>query len=94
MLRLRVKEVAKEKGFSMNLLSHRSEVSYNVIKSIYRNPYRAMSTETINKIAKALHVPATDLLEDVSEEFMEKEMKKEDEESSDRTALNGGDMAI
>ena len=76
MLRLRVKEIAKEKGLSMNLLSHRSEVSYNVIKSIYRNPYRAMNTETINKIAKALGVPATDLLEDVAEEYMEKEMEE------------------
>ena len=58
----------------MNMLSHRSEVSYNVIKECYRNPYRPMSTETINKIAKALNVPATDLLEDVSEEYMQQEM--------------------
>jgi len=76
MLRLRVKEVTKEKGFSMNMLSHRSEVSYNVIKECYRNPYRPMNTETINKIAKALNVPATDLLEDVSEEYMQKEMEE------------------
>ncbi len=76
MLRLRVKEIAQQQKLSMNMLSHRSEVSYNVIKSIYRNPYRAMSTETINKIAKALGVPATDLLEDVSEEFMQKEMEE------------------
>ena len=76
MLRLRVKEIAQQQKLSMNMLSHRSEVSYNVIKSIYRNPYRAMSTETINKIAKALGVPATDLLEDVTEEFMQKEMEE------------------
>jgi lambda repressor-like predicted transcriptional regulator len=74
MLRLRVKEVAQAQKLSMNLLSHRSEVSYNVIKDCYRNPYRPMSTETINKIAKALNVPSTDLLEDVSEEFMREEM--------------------
>ncbi len=76
MLRLRVKEIAQAQKLSMNMLSHRSEVSYNVIKSIYRNPYRAMSTETINKIAKALGVPATDLLEDVSEDYAQNEMEE------------------
>ena len=76
MLRLRIKEIAQQKGLSMNMLSHRSEVSYNVIKECYRNPYRPMSTETINKIAKALQVPATNLFEDVSEEFMQEEMKE------------------
>ncbi len=64
MLRLRVKEVAKEKNFSMNLLSHRSEVAHNTIKAIYRNPLRETTTTTINKIARALGVPATELLED------------------------------
>lgn len=64
MLRLRVKELAKEKGFSMNLLSHRSEVAYNTIKAIYRDPLRETTTTTINKIAHALGVPATTLLED------------------------------
>jgi protein-disulfide isomerase-like protein with CxxC motif len=58
----------------MTLLSHRSEVSYNVIKAIYRNPYRVTSTETINKIARALGVAATTILEDVSEEWMQAEL--------------------
>lgn len=40
MLRLRVKEVTEAKGFSMPLPSHRSEVSYNTIKAIYRDPLR------------------------------------------------------
>ncbi len=76
MLRLRVKEIAEAQKLSMNMLSHRSEVSFNVIKECYRNPYRPMNTETINKIAKALQVPATDLLEDVSEEYMLAEMEE------------------
>lgn len=76
MLRLRVKEVAQQQKLSMNMLSHRSEVAYNVIKDCYRNPYRSINTETINKIARALQVPATDLFEDVSEDFMEKEMEE------------------
>ena len=67
MLRLRVKEVAKEKGISMNKLSQRSEVSYNIVKEIYRNPYKIVTTDTINRLARVLDVPATHLLEDVDE---------------------------
>lgn len=67
MLRLRVKELAKEKNLSMNMLSHRSEVSYNTIQAIYRDPFRETTTTTINKIARALKVPATELLEDIEE---------------------------
>jgi hypothetical protein len=74
MLRLRVKEIAQEKKLSMNMLSHRSEVAYNIIKDCYRNPYRVINSETINKIAKGLGVSATDILENVSEEFAAKEM--------------------
>ncbi len=78
MLRLRVKEVAQEKKLSMNMLSHRSEVAYNIIKDCYRNPYRVINSETINKIAKGLGVSATDILENVSEEFAQKEMEERD----------------
>ena len=66
MLRLRVKEVAQAKGFSMNKLSQRSEVSYHIIRDIYRDPFKTVNTDTINRLAQALGVPTTDLLEDVS----------------------------
>ena len=68
MLRLRVKEVAKEKGISMTKLSQRSEVSYNIVKGIFRNPYRIITTDTLQRLAKVLGVPATELLEDVPDE--------------------------
>ncbi len=68
MLRLRVKEVAEAKNMSMTKLSQRSEVSYNVVKGIFRDPYRVVTTETIQRLAKALGVPATQLLEDVPDE--------------------------
>lgn len=69
MLRLRVKEVATEKGISMTKLSQRSEVSYNTIKDIYRNPYHNTSTETLNRLARILGVPTTALLEDIAAEL-------------------------
>ncbi len=77
MLRLRVKEVAEAKKMSMNKLSQRSEVSYNIIRDLVNHPYRSVTTETINRIAKALGVPATDLLEDVPEEVAQKAMHEE-----------------
>lgn len=75
MLRLRVKEVAREQGVSMNQLSQRAEVSYNIIKAIYRNPYRPTNTATISRIAQALGVPTIVLLEEVSEEEMAREQR-------------------
>lgn len=68
MLRLKVKEIATEKKLSMNKLSQLSQVSYHVIQDIYKNPYRVVTTDTINRIAKALGVPATELFEDVEPE--------------------------
>jgi DNA-binding Xre family transcriptional regulator len=67
MLRLKVKEVAKGKGISMNKLSQISQVSYNVVKDICKQPTRTVNSDTINRIAKALDVPVTDLIEDVPE---------------------------
>ncbi len=65
MIRLRVKEVAEQKGFSMGRLQRDAGVSYNTVKDIYRDPFREVTTTTINKLAKALSVPTTDLIEDV-----------------------------
>ncbi|HET8845709.1 MAG TPA: helix-turn-helix transcriptional regulator [Ktedonobacteraceae bacterium] len=76
MLRLRVKEVATEKGISMTKLSQRSEVSYNTIKDMYKNPYHNASTDTLNRLARVLGVPAIALLEDISPELANAEKAK------------------
>jgi len=65
MIRLRVKEVAQAKGFSLGRLSRASDVAYNTVKAIYLNPYKEVTTTTLNKLATALGVPASELLEDV-----------------------------
>jgi len=67
-IRLRVKEVADEKGIILTKLFQRSEVSYNVIQGIFTNTYRVVTTETLNRLAEALGVPTTALIEDVSAE--------------------------
>ncbi len=65
MIRLRVKEVAQEKGFSLGKLSRASDVAYNTVKAIYRDPYKEVTTTTLNKLARALGVPTSALIEDV-----------------------------
>ncbi|HLX40391.1 MAG TPA: helix-turn-helix transcriptional regulator [Ktedonobacteraceae bacterium] len=65
MIRLRVKEVAQEKGFSLGKLSRASDVAYNTVKAIYKNPFKEVTTTTLNKLAAALGVPTSALIEDV-----------------------------
>jgi len=63
MIRLRVKEVAQQKGYSMGKLSRASDVSLTTIKRMYDNPEYSATTHTLNKIAQALGVPPSDLIE-------------------------------
>lgn len=68
MLRLRIKEVAQEKGISMTKLSHLSEVGFTTIRSLFKDPYRSVTTDTLERLAKALGVSPLDLLEDVPDD--------------------------
>lgn len=62
-LRLRIKEVAKEKGLSMTKLSQRSEVSFSTIRLFFNEPYRSFNSETLERIARVLGVSPLELLE-------------------------------
>ncbi len=64
MARLRVQEVAKEKGVSMGKLSRASDVSYRTIRLIYKDPYRDVALSTLEKLAKALGVSIAELIEE------------------------------
>ena len=66
-VRLRVKEIAKEKGISMGKLHRSADVSYKTIKRIYSDPFYATTTITLGKLAKVLGVPPGDLIEEVSD---------------------------
>ena len=65
MLRLKVKEIAEQKGYNQSTLSRTSDVPINTIRRIWRNPYYEVRLATLNKIAVVLGVPTTDLFEDV-----------------------------
>ncbi len=66
-VRLRVKEVATTKGISMTKLHIKSEVAYNTIRRIFRDPYVEITTTTLGRLAEALEVPTSELIEDVPE---------------------------
>lgn len=67
MLRLRVKEVAEEKSISQSKLSRLADIGYSTVRRIFDDPYCSISIDTLNKIAKALNVPAMSLLEEVED---------------------------
>ncbi len=62
-MRLRVQEIAKEKGFTMGRLRRTSGVSHNTIRMIYRDPYRPVQSTTLDKLAAALGVDVSELVE-------------------------------
>jgi DNA-binding Xre family transcriptional regulator len=63
-----VKEVARQKGFSMGKLQRNADVAYNTVKRMYKNPYHVITTETLGKLAKALGVSPGELIEEVPDE--------------------------
>jgi len=63
-VRLRVKEVAKEKGISMGKLSRASDTSYRTIQRIYNDPDYMPTIPTLERIARVLGVPTGELIED------------------------------
>jgi DNA-binding Xre family transcriptional regulator len=69
-IRLRVKEIAVTKGMSMTRLHTRSEVSYNAIRRIFRDPYVEVTTTTLVRLAEVLGVPTAELIEDVPDDSL------------------------
>lgn len=65
MLRLRVKELAEEKGFNQSSLSRAADIHFSTVKRIFQDPYKEVTTTTLYKIAKALKISICDLLEEL-----------------------------
>ncbi len=68
MIRLKIKEVAREKGISQAKLSRLADVDVRVIQKVFRNPYSHISLATLEKIARALGSDPRDLIEVVPDE--------------------------
>jgi len=62
--RLKVKEIAEATGMSQRQLFFRSQVDLKTIQRMYRYPTTTIiTTETLDKLARALHVDASLLIE-------------------------------
>lgn len=68
MIRLKVKEVAQEKGIGQGKLARLADMDIKTIRRIYQKPTLPVSTETLDKIAKVLAVDASALLESIPDE--------------------------
>ncbi len=75
MLKWRVKEVAAAKGVSLKELAQRSGVSSSTIRRICQKPFQcSCKVTTWDKLAKALEVPLSAILESVPSNEQEKQM--------------------
>ncbi len=68
--RLRVKEVASEKGISLTKLSQRSEVAYNTVRRIWRDPNTDVTLSTLQRLADVLGVEVSELLTSVPDDTL------------------------
>jgi DNA-binding Xre family transcriptional regulator len=67
MIRLKIKEVAQLKGYSMSRLSREANMAYKTIQTIWRDPYHEVTTTTLNKLARTLGVDPSELIEYIPE---------------------------
>lgn len=69
MRRLRVKELAEEKGMTQSKLMRRADLNIKTVQGLYREPYRInVGYLTLEKVAKALDVSISELFEEVGNE--------------------------
>jgi transcriptional regulator with XRE-family HTH domain len=68
MIRIRLKEVLQEKGLSMSMLSHKSQVSFSTISRIINDKKYSPTLNTLERIAKALNVDISDLYEQLPDD--------------------------
>ena len=64
MAKLRVKEIAQEKGISRGKLSRLADVDPTTMKRVYDDPHYSPTLFTLEKLAKALGVKIGDLIDD------------------------------
>ena len=63
MVRLRVRELAEERGISLTRLSRLADVNYKTVRAVWHDPEQGINTKTLERIATALGVPMSELFE-------------------------------
>jgi len=64
MIRLRVKEVAAEKGYNQDRLMRESGISLSVVAGYWHNRVRGISFDNLAILSKVLGVPVGELFEE------------------------------
>jgi transcriptional regulator with XRE-family HTH domain len=64
MARTKIREVAERKNFNASNLSRKADLAYGTVWQIWNDPQRDVSLRTLEKLATALGVPVTALIED------------------------------
>lgn len=65
MVRIKLKEVLQEKNISMSKLSRMSDISFSTISRIINDKSYSPTINTLERIAKALNVPLSELYEEI-----------------------------
>lgn len=68
MIRLKVREEAEKQGLNMAQLARKADIDQRTLRRIYRDPTQEISTIVLDKLARALGVSPSDLLEVVDRE--------------------------
>jgi transcriptional regulator with XRE-family HTH domain len=68
MIRLKVKEVAEAKGLNMSQLARKADIDIRTVRRIYRDPTSEISTSVLDKLATALNVNPSTLIEQTRDE--------------------------
>jgi len=63
MVRLKIREIAEAKKINMSKLSRMADVNYNTIRAIWDNEMKDVTVSTLEKIARALKVDVSELIE-------------------------------
>ncbi|HAE84362.1 MAG TPA: XRE family transcriptional regulator [Ktedonobacter sp.] len=67
MIKLKVKEIAEQKGFSMGKLSREADMDRNTVKKLYNDGRYSPTIDTLHRVAKALGVTVADLIEETDD---------------------------
>lgn len=65
---MKVKEIAEARGLNMAQLARKADIDIRTVRRIYRDPTGEISTSILDKLAIALNVDPSALIEHTSDE--------------------------
>jgi transcriptional regulator with XRE-family HTH domain len=68
MKRLRVKEIAEQRGLSMGQLGRLADLSHPTIRDMFRSPFKEVKSGTLHKLTDVLGVTCDALFEEVPDD--------------------------